>query len=356
MSASLRFWGVAIFLFVASLYLFRDILLPFVVGLGAAYFLDPITDRLEALLRSRTLATVLAMLAFYAAVFAFFLLFWPILESQIVALSERAPDYLKDVHEFLLPYLAGLSPDLSLEAVGKVKAVAGVEAGKVFAWAGTLVSYVWSGGLALFNLISLALITPIVLFYLLRDWDKIVQRVDGWLPKSHAPTIRAQLREIDRTLAGFVRGQATVCLMLAAFYGIGLALAGLDFGLVIGIATGLLSFIPYFGMGVGLVIGVTLAILQFSDWLPVAIVVGVFLLGQVLEGNFLTPKLVGERIGLHPVWVIFALLAGGTLAGFLGVVLAVPVAAVLGVMVRFAIRCYQDSAYYLGASEGEEKP
>ena len=356
MTASLRFWGVALLLFVALLYLFRDILLPFVVGLGAAYFLDPVADRLEALLRSRALAAVLAMLAFYAAVFAFFLLFWPVLESQITALGERAPDYLEKGREFLQPYLMGLFPDLSLEAVGAVKAAAGVEAGKVLAWAGTLVGHVWSGGLAFFNLVSLALITPIVLFYLLRDWDKIVRRVDGWLPKAQAPTIRAQLCEIDRTLAGFVRGQATVCLLLGAFYGIGLALVGLDFGLVIGIATGLLSFIPYFGMAIGFVVGVTLAILQFPDWLPVAIVAGVFLLGQALEGNFLTPKLVGERIGLHPVWVIFALLAGGALAGFLGVLLAVPIAAVLGVMARFAIGRYQESAYYLGTSGGDAKP
>lgn len=353
MTGSLRFWGLAILFLVALLYLFRDILLPFVVGLGAAYFLDPVADRLESLLRSRALATALAMLAFYAAIFAFFLLFWPVLESQAVAFAERVPGYLQAVRESLLPYLTGLFADLSPETVGKVKAAAGAEAGKLLAWIGTLAEGIWSGGLALFNLISLALITPIVIFYLLRDWDKIIGRVDGWLPKAGAAVIREQLGEIDRTLAGFVRGQAMVCLLLGAFYGIGLTLAGLDFGLVVGLATGVISFVPYFGMLIGFAIGVTLAILQFSDWLPVAMVAGVFLFGQVLEGNFLTPKLVGERVGLHPVWVIFALMAGGALAGFLGVVLAVPVAAILGVLARFAIGRYQASTYYLGTAGDE---
>ncbi len=353
MTRSLRFWGIAALLFVVFLYLFRDILLPFVVGLGVAYFLDPIADRLQAVARSRTLAAILAMLGFYLLIFLFLLLFWPVLENQITAFAERVPDYLREVRETLVPYVTQLFAGFSPEIVGKIEAAAGAEAGKMLGWVGGIAERILSGGLALFNLISLLLITPIVIFYLLRDWDKIVRRVDGWLPKAQAEVIRGQLREIDHTLAGFVRGQAMVCVLLGLLYGIGLTLAGLDFGLVIGFGTGLISFIPYFGMLIGFVVGMTLALLQFSDWLPVAIVAGVFLAGQVIEGNFVTPKLVGERVGLHPVWVIFALFAGATVGGFLGLLLAVPIAAVIGVMGRFGVQRYLASDYHLGASGGD---
>ncbi|MCE2510168.1 MAG: AI-2E family transporter [Alphaproteobacteria bacterium] len=350
MARSLRFWGVATLLVLAFLFLFRDILLPFVVGLGVAYFLDPVADRLEALVRSRTLAAILAMFGFYVLILVFFLLFWPVLENQIATFAERVPGYLQEIRETLVPYLTNLFAGLSPEMVGKLEAAAGAEAGKVLGLVGSLAGSLFSGGVAIFNLISLLLVTPIVIFYLLRDWDRIVARVNGWLPQAQAGVIRAQLREIDRTLAGFIRGQATVCVLLGLFYGIGLTLAGLDFGLIVGLGTGLLSFIPYFGMLIGFAIGMTLALLQFSDWLPVAIVGGIFLAGQVIEGNFVTPKLVGERVGLHPVWVIFALFAGAAVGGFLGLLLAVPVAAVIGVMARFGIERYLASDYYSGRS------
>ncbi len=349
MERSLRFWGIGLLLFVGLLYLFRDILLPFIVGLAAAYFLDPMTDRLERVLRSRTLATVFAMAAFYLALLAFFLLFWPVLADQVTAFAERAPGYLQEIRERLVPALTDLLAGLSPELVAEIKAAAGAETGQALAWMGQIAEGLWSGGLAVFNLVSLVLLTPIVIFYLLRDWDKLINRVNDWLPRAHAGVIREQLCEIDRTLSGFVRGQAIVCLLLAVFYGVGLALAGLDFGLLVGIGTGLISFIPYFGMLIGFAVGIALALLQFSDWLPVAIVAGIFLLGQGIEGNFLTPRLVGERIGLHPVWIIFALLAGGAVAGFLGVLLAIPIAAILGVMARFGIRRYLASAYYRSA-------
>jgi predicted PurR-regulated permease PerM len=204
----------------------------------------------------------------------------------------------------------------------------------------------------LINLVSLLVITPVVAFYLLRDWDRIVIQIDSWLPRRYAETIREQVRAVDATLAGFLRGQGTVCLILAIYYGLGLSLAGLDFGLVIGLVAGLLSFVPYVGAIVGLLLSVGLALVQFDAWLPIAIVAAVFILGQVVEGNFLTPKLVGESVGLHPVWIIFALLAGGTLFGFVGLLLAIPAAAVIGVGVRFALDRYLVSAYYKGPGSG----
>jgi predicted PurR-regulated permease PerM len=207
---------------------------------------------------------------------------------------------------------------------------------------------VLTGSLVVVNILSLLFITPIVTFYMLRDWDVMVSKVNAWLPRQHAETIRIQLREIDRTLAGFVRGQATVCLALGTFYGVGLTAVGLDLGLIIGLGSGLVSFIPYLGTLSGFVIGVALAFAQAQDWHLPAMVAGVFIVGQVLEGNFLTPKLVGDKVGLHPVWVMFALLAGATLFGFVGVLLAVPVSAVIGVLVRFGLSRYLVSPLYKG--------
>jgi predicted PurR-regulated permease PerM len=195
-------------------------------------------------------------------------------------------------------------------------------------------------------------ITPVVAFYLLRDWDRIVIQIDSWLPRRYAETIREQVRAVDATLAGFLRGQGTVCLILAVYYGLGLSLAGLDFGLVIGLVAGLLSFVPYVGAIVGLLLSVGLALVQFDAWMPIAIVAAVFILGQVVEGNFLTPKLVGESVGLHPVWIIFALLAGSALFGFVGLLLAIPATAVVGVGVRFGLDRYLASAYFQGPGGG----
>jgi predicted PurR-regulated permease PerM len=219
-------------------------------------------------------------------------------------------------------------------------------ADRLFAWATDMIAGLLSGGAAAANTLSLLVITPVVAFYLLRDWDRIARTVDGWLPRAQAPTLRTLAREVDRTLAGFLRGQGTVCLLLGVFYALGLSLVGLDFGLVIGLLAGLLSFIPFVGSIVGLFLSVGLAVLQFDDWLPVAIVAGVFFVGQGLEGYVLTPRLVGRSVGLHPVWVIFAILAGGALFGFVGVLLAVPVAAVVGVGARFALSRYLASPYY----------
>jgi predicted PurR-regulated permease PerM len=207
---------------------------------------------------------------------------------------------------------------------------------------------VLTGSLAVVNLLSLVFITPVVTFYLLRDWDRIVAKVDSWLPRDHADIIRVQMGEINRTLSGFIRGQATVCLALGTIYGVGLSLVGLDLGLVIGMTSGMLSFIPYLGSITGFVTGMGLAFAQGADWHLPAMVAGVFAFGQVMEGNVLTPKLVGDKVGLHPVWIMFALLAGGTLFGFVGILLAVPVAAVIGVVVRFALSHYLASPIYHG--------
>jgi predicted PurR-regulated permease PerM len=212
---------------------------------------------------------------------------------------------------------------------------------------GVMLRKILSKSFALFNLISLILITPIVTFYMLRDWDRFVSKVNSLLPRKSKKSIRKQAKEIDRALAGFIRGQLSVCLLLGCYYGIGLHLINLDLGIVIGFFAGLLSFIPYVGSITGFILSILMALAQFNDLLPVVLVVFVFVSGQFIEGNFLTPMLVGENVGLHPVWIMFALLAGGVLLGFLGLLIAVPTAAVIGVLIRHAIDNYKHSSLYL---------
>ena len=218
-------------------------------------------------------------------------------------------------------------------------------------WSTKMLSGVIDGGAAIADLLSLILITPLVAFYLLRDWDLIVEKVYDWFPIKHKATLQEQLSEIDKKLAAFVRGQGTVCLILASYYAITLTMAGLEFGVVIGVFAGLISFVPFVGAVFGGLLSIGLAYLQFEAWTNIIIIAGIFILGQILEGYILTPKFIGEAVGLHPVWVIFSLLAGGALFGFLGVLLALPMAAIVGVLFRFCIDRYKNSSYYNGSSE-----
>lgn len=344
----LRFWLIGLALFTLALWLLSSMLLPFVVGLAVAYLLDPVVDRLERCRLPRWLATTLVLLSFVVILVLMALLLLPLVQAQVAHLIEVLPNYATAVRERVLPMLDRLVHRLSPEDVERLRGAAGTYAGEVVGWVGRVLSGILSGGLALFDVLSVLFITPIVAFYLMRDWDLMVAKVDGWLPLHHAATIRQQVRQVDETLAGFVRGQALVCLVLGVFYAVALSAAGLDFGLVIGLVAGLLSFIPYVGSLFGFVSSTGLALLQFDDLWRVGIVMAIFLFGQAVEGNVLTPKLVGEKVGLHAVWVIFALLAGGTLFGFVGVLLAVPVAAVIGVLTRFALGRYLESPYYRG--------
>jgi predicted PurR-regulated permease PerM len=260
----------------------------------------------------------------------------------VAALIDALPSY-EEMRRQAMPAVDRLIGEVTRQDLQKLASTAGQHATQAASWASSLLGGIWSGGLALFNVLSLLVITPVVAFYLLRDWDRMVARLDQLLPQDHADTIREAFREIDRRLAGFVRGQSMVCLFLGTFYGVGLTLVGLDFGLLIGLVAGLLSFIPYVGSIIGFASSMGVALVQYDNYYMVALVAGIFFLGQFIEGNFLTPKLVGDRIGLHPVWVIFALLAGGALFGFVGVLLAMPAAAALAVLVDLALRAYLES-------------
>lgn len=343
-----RIWLTSLAVFLVILYVLRGVLLPFVAGMAVAYFLDPLADRLERGGLSRTMATTVITAGFFVVVVILLLLLVPILQDQIVAFVQRVPGYIDVLGDRIEPFVQDLQRKLSARDMEKLRSSVGSYAGTALGWVADVVRQVLTGSLVVVNLLSLLFITPIVTFYLLRDWDVMVGKVDSWLPREHAEIIRIQLVEINRTLSGFVRGQATVCLALGTFYGIGLSAVGLDLGLIIGLGSGLVSFIPYLGTLSGFVIGVSLAFAQTQDWHLPAMVAGVFVVGQLLEGNFLTPKLVGDKVGLHPVWIMFALLAGGALFGFVGILLAVPVSAVIGVLIRFGLSRYLVSPLYKG--------
>ncbi len=334
----------------------RGVLLPFVIGMAVAYFLDPVADRLERWGLSRALATTLLTIAFLIVVFLAIAFLLPVLQRQLVAFLGNLPGYFQSIKEWAQPAIESWMSKLEPDEVKRVEEAVGAFSGRAIQYVLGLVDNIWAGGMALVGFLGFLFITPVVTFYLLRDWDSLLKRIDGWLPKRHADTIRQQARQIDETLAGFVRGQGMVCLILSAYYGAGLSIAGLEFGLVVGVAAGIISFVPYVGSVGGLAVGLGLALLQFDEAWRIGVVAAIFAIGQVMEGTVLTPKLVGDRVRLHPVWVIFAVLAGGSLFGFVGMLVSLPVAAVIGVLVRFGISHYLTSPLYHGAEETEGQP
>ena len=343
-----KVWGVALIVFVALLVLLKSILLPFVAGMAIAYLLDPVCDRLEAMGASRTWATSIVTAIFAVIVILLLLLIVPLAIKQTVDFLGSLPDFIARTHDRLLPYLTELQQRFNLPDAAELNDIAKQRLGTALSWLVGLLEGVVGQGLALANLLSLIFITPVVAFYLLRDWDRLVARLDDLLPRDHAAVIRQQAGLANQSLAGFARGQSMVCLTLALYYAISLVIVGLPFGMVVGLVAGLLTFIPYVGSLTGFVVSMAIAIGQFDHTWPIVVVALIFAIGQVLEGNFLTPKLVGDRVGLHPVWIIFALLSGGALFGFVGLLLAVPVAALIGVLVRFSIAQYRASRLYLG--------
>ena len=330
-----------------ALYLFSSILLPFVAAACIAYFLDPPTTRLTRLGMPRALAAGIMVVALLALMLFFALLLYPLLIAQVGLLISRAPSYVGDIRDWAGEVVHNMQERLGSDYVDeKIRDLVAGQAGAMLGWIVSALTRIVGSGVALFSVLSLVIVTPIVAFYLLRDWRRAVARFDSWLPRRYAGVLRAQAREVDRILSAWLRGQMICCVILAAFYAVSLTLVGLDLGLIVGISAGLLSFIPYVGSIVGGVTSIALALAQFH-WQGVAVVATVFVVGQVLEGYVIYPRFLGDRVELHAVWVIFALFAGGAAFGFLGVLLAVPVAAALGVLARFWLRRYLNSPLYL---------
>jgi len=341
-----RYWGIAAAVLLVVLWLLGDALLPFVVGAALAYFLDPVVTRLNRLGMSRVLATLLISALVLAAIVVALLLVVPVVVAQAIDLARAMPELLQSLRSTLterFPVLLTAESELRDQLDGLGEAIR--------AQVPELANQLMSSARGVVGAAVFMVIAPVAGVYLLMDWPRLIARVDGLLPRDHAPTIRRLAAEIDAALSGFVRGQVSVCLLLAAYYATALGLAGLQFGIAVGVVTGLISFIPYIGAIIGGALAIGLALFQFwGDWLPIAVVVAIFVAGQILEGNVLVPNMVGRSVGLHPVWLLLSLSVFGALFGFVGLLIAVPVSAALGVLVRFAVGQYQDSRLYSGRS------
>jgi predicted PurR-regulated permease PerM len=343
------FWVVVLAAFAAGLWLLSDILLPFVAGMALAYLLDPIARLAGRLGIGRTAAALIIVILVIVVLVVGAMLLAPVLSQQFAAFLDNLPGYVRRLQSIVTdpgrPWLSKIFGEGLPDGGKSVGDLVTKGLGLITA----LLTSLWSGGRALFSVLSLLVITPVVAFYLLCDWDRVVATVDSWIPLPYRDTVRGLAREIDAAISAFVRGQAVICLVLAALYAVGLTLVGLNFGLLIGLMTGLISFIPYVGSLTGFIVAGVVAIAQFwPDWAPILLVAGVFLIGQALEGYVLAPKLVGAKVGLHPVWLIFALIAFGYLFGFVGLLIAIPLAAAIGVLARFALRHYLASPFYTG--------
>ena len=339
-----KYWGIALALFFVALWFLSGVMLPFLVGGALAYFLDPVADRLQRAGLSRVAATALITLVAVFSVALLVLAVIPSLIQQTTALVNSAPEIAHRLQGFLIEKFPALTDSTSTIRTTLAEIGAAVQAKGAALAQGVLTS-----ALSLLSAVVFIVVVPVVAFYMLMDWDHMVARIDHMLPRDHAPVIRRLAGEINDALSAFVRGQLTVCFLLGSFYSIALMFAGLQFGLVVGAIAGAITFIPYVGSLVGGALAIGLALFQFwGDWLSIGLVAAIFAVGQFLEGNILTPKLVGKSVGLHPVWLMFALSVFGSLFGFVGMLVAVPVAAAIGVLTRFAIAQYQGSLLYIG--------
>lgn len=346
-----KWWGVGLIAFVALLMLFSEVLTPFLLAAAIAYFADPVADRLQARGVSRVWSTVIITVTALLVAIVLVIIAVPLIIEQVKLAVQATPGIIGGVRDFIeatvLPMIGEdlLDGNYLSDALSKFQ-------GQLQELSARLLSGAWSITAAGFQIISVAVITPVVAFYLLLDWDNMIARIDDLLPREHTDTIRSLAKQVDKVLAGFVRGQLTVCLILGSFYALGLILVELPFGLLVGVFAGLISFIPFVGAVLGGALSIGIALVHFWDEpYKIVIVAAIFGIGQAVEGNVLSPKLVGGSVGLHPVWLMFSLSAFGALFGFAGLLVAVPAAAVIGVFLRFSIAQYKDSTLYTGAGE-----
>ncbi len=343
-------WVVIITLFIFFLRAVEPILLPFVLGMFVAYLMDPLVAWLQRRRLSRTLATAIITLSLFSLIALLCIWLVPILYTQMMNLFVKAPAMMHEIESSVRTWATPL--------VHKINALSGAHNEPIapdatdFVQSGTnrvagFAQRVLTSGAGLINLAGLLLITPIVCFYLIRDWPAVVRKADSMLPLAYAPTIREQLFLINRTLSAYVRGQITVIAIMSVFYVLSFVALGLNFGLVLGLLAGVIIIIPYIGSAISISLGLIVAHGQFDGEGMFWMIVGVYGLGQILESQILTPKIIGDRVGLHPLWMLFGMLAGAVLLGFVGVLLAVPLTAVIGVLAKFAVSRYLQSGLYL---------
>lgn len=345
----ITFWITMLAATIAVVVLLREILLPFVAGMVLAYLLDPLASRLERLGMNRLLATLTIVFSFIVAVIVVIALAAPVIIRELAYFIDNFPLYVKQLQDLATDPKRPWVSKIVGEGLGSAEQSIGELTSLAAGWFTTFLRSVWSGGQALISIFSLAIVTPIVACYLVYGWDRMIAVVDSWVPPARRETVRALAREIDDTIGGFVRGQSALCLILALFYAVTLSLIGLKHGVLIGIAAGFISFIPYLGSLTGLLVSTCVAVAQFwPSWGWILLVPAIFFAGQSLADYVLSPYLVGRRVHLNPVWLMFALFAFGYLFGFVGLLIAVPLAAAIGVLVRFALAQYYASPLYAG--------
>jgi predicted PurR-regulated permease PerM len=345
------FWIVITCILFLAIYSLSPVLMPFVAGMILAYLLDPLVDRVEKIGIRRSFSTFFVLTIFFVCSVGSSLLLLPVILNQLSNLTSFLPTLISNLEPFIRQARSLVDNAIKADNSNQLP----LPVADILNWAGGFLTEIISSSLAFANLLSLIIITPIVAFYLLRDWDLIIKKVKSWMPIAQKVRIVEQVSKVDRSLSALVRGQGTVCLILALYYSVSLTAVGLQFGILIGIFSGIVSFIPFVGAILGAIFSIGFSIIQFDTYTPIFFVAGIFLVGQVVEGNFLTPKLIGEAVGLHPVWVIFALLTGATLFGFLGVLLALPIAVVVAVLIRFSLSSYLESEIYSGETDVDRR-
>ncbi len=349
------FWGCATILFILTIILFKSVLLPFVLGIAVAYLLNPIVNKLGDIGIARAPAAIIILGSFLLIIAGFIGVVSPIIYRELSQFSNDLPNYIEKFWGIMSPITARLDQYIGGAQGESLESLLKQNSSSAISVANYVMQKFASGGQAVMDTISVIIFMPIVAYFMMKEWLNVTKWVQDLMPRHSKEVIMGLLEQINKKLSGFVRGQITVAVFLGVAYAIALSIAGLKYGILIGLLSGLLSVIPMFGSIVGLLVSITVAWFQAGDIVFVGIIAAIFIAGQLIEGNFLTPKLVGDSVGLHPLWVFFSLLAGGALLGILGMFLAVPIAAVIGVLIAFGLKKYKESAYYKDI-DVKEKP
>lgn len=349
------FWGAALLLFLGFVWLFSDVLTPFVLGIVIAYLLNPLVKKFSTKGVKRTTSTIIIIGLFFIVMTALVVLAAPIIAKESAGLIDAIPGYFDRIFKIVQTHAGWLQQYLGENYLTDAKSFLKENVSKILSVSGGIAGGIAAGGQAVVGLLTTLVLTPLVAFFMMKEWPAITDWVEDLIPRQNEKMIKDIIKQIDVKLSGFIRGQLTVAFFLGLIYAAALTIAGLNYGFLIGLTAGFLSIIPMVGSTIGLLVSVAVAWFQAGEWSYVGIIAAIFIVGQIVEGNILTPKLVGDSVGLHPLWILFALMAGGSLFGILGMLLAVPVAAVIGVLMSFAILQYKASALYKKAPPKEPK-
>ena len=340
------FWGGASLILFAFVWMFKSVLTPFVLGIVIAYLLNPLVKGFSTKGIGRTTSSAFIICLFFILIITVIIFVAPVVAQESADLIEALPSYLDNCFKWIQPHTIWFQENFGENYMGDAKAFLKENISKILTFSGGLAGGLAAGGQALVGAATTLVLTPLVAFYMMREWPAITQWVEDLIPRNHETVIKDLLAQIDGKLSGFIRGQVTVAFLLGIIYAIALTIAGLNYGFLIGISAGILSIIPMVGSTIGLLVSVAVAWFQSGELQYVFIIAAIFVIGQLVEGNVLSPKLLGDSVGLHPLWILFALMAGGSLLGILGMLIAVPVAAVIGVLVSFVILQYKNSSLY----------